>query len=127
MTSDHNYFVYIMTNERNNVLYVGVTRDLIKRVGEHRGKKDPKSFTAKYNVTKLVYFKRFDHVDAAITREKQLKAGAKEEEDCSNRVRESCMEGYGGETLTCCHCNDRCTPTHGIASSALIVMRASSQ
>ena len=68
------YYVYILTNKNKNVLYVGVTRDLIRRVYEHRHHLDPNSFTAKYNVTQLVYFEETCDVRAAIEREKQIKS-----------------------------------------------------
>ena len=48
------YFVYIMTNKNNSVLYTGVTNDLERRVFEHRDKVFPRSFSARYHVTKLV-------------------------------------------------------------------------
>ena len=67
------YYVYILTNKNNNVLYTGVTNDLIRRVYEHRNHLDKDSFTAKYNVTKLVYFEETSDVKAAIEREKQIK------------------------------------------------------
>lgn len=68
------YYVYILTNKNNNVLYTGVTRDLIRRVYEHREHVIKDSFTAKYNVTKLVYFEETCDVKAAIQREKQIKS-----------------------------------------------------
>ena len=68
------YYVYILTNKNKNVLYVGVTRDLIRRVYEHKHHLDPDSFTAKYNVTQLVYFEETSDVRAAIEREKQIKS-----------------------------------------------------
>ena len=68
------YYVYILTNKNKNVLYVGVTRDIIRRVYEHKRHLDPNSFTAKYNVTQLVYFEETPDVRAAIAREKQLKS-----------------------------------------------------
>jgi len=73
---DRNYYVYIMTNRNNVVLYTGVTNDLYRRVFEHR-KKIQKSFTEKYNVTKLVYYEATNDVEAAIVREKQIKAGSR--------------------------------------------------
>ena len=71
MTS-HNYFVYILTNRSHNVLYVGMTNDLSRRTFEHK-KKLVKGFTSKYNVDKLVYYERYDFIDLAIHREKQIK------------------------------------------------------
>jgi putative endonuclease len=68
---------YIMANVRNTTLYVGVTSDLYSRVVEHKEKKYPKSFTARYNVTKLVYYEPFFSIVEAIAREKQLKAGSR--------------------------------------------------
>ena len=67
------YYVYILTNEKGNVLYTGVTSDLIKRVFEHKHHLDKGSFTARYNVEKLVYFEVTSDVKAAIEREKQIK------------------------------------------------------
>jgi putative endonuclease len=68
----HIYYVYILTNAHHTVLYTGVTNDLERRCYEHRQKK-VKGFTQKYNVDKLIYFKRFDFIDLAIAREKQIK------------------------------------------------------
>ena len=67
------YYVYILTNEQGNVLYTGVTNDLIRRVYEHKNHLDKGSFTAQYNVEKLVYFEVTSDVTAAIEREKQIK------------------------------------------------------
>ena len=74
---NHNYFVYILTNQNHTVLYTGVTSNLRTRVYEHK-EKTRKGFTAKYNVDKLVYFEQFDHIDSAIAREKQIKAGSRQ-------------------------------------------------
>ena len=67
------YYVYILTNEKGNVLYTGITDDLIRRVYEHKNPLDKGSFTARYNVDKLVYYEVTSDVTAAIEREKQIK------------------------------------------------------
>ncbi len=69
--------VYIMTNKNNTVLYVGVTKDLVKRVYQHKSRLDLSSFTYRYNLDKLVYFESFHSIEEAIIREKQLKAGSR--------------------------------------------------
>ncbi len=65
--------VYILVNSRHTVFYVGVTSDLYARVAQHREKAYPRSFTAKYNVSKLVYYETFYSIEEAIDREKQIK------------------------------------------------------
>lgn len=74
---NYNFFVYILTNKNNTVLYTGMTNDLRKRVWEHK-EKLYKGFTNKYNVEKLVYFERFSHADDAVLREKQIKGGSRQ-------------------------------------------------
>ena len=69
--------IYIMTNENNTVLYVGVTSDLQVRVWQHKTGYFENSFTKKYNVTKLVYYENFSRIEEAIVREKQLKGGSR--------------------------------------------------
>ena len=64
-----------MTNWKNTVLYTGVTNSLARRVHEHKTKIDPRSFTSRYNMNKLVYVEAFDDIRDAITREKQIKKG----------------------------------------------------
>jgi putative endonuclease len=66
------YFVYILANIRNTVLYVGITNDLVRRVYEHKNKL-VKGFSQKYNLTKLVYFEILEDPKTAITREKTIK------------------------------------------------------
>jgi putative endonuclease len=66
-----------MTNKINTVLYVGVSSNLEGRVWQHKNKFFPKSFTAQYNVNKLVYAESYDNPTDAICREKQLKAGSR--------------------------------------------------
>ncbi|MEQ9298092.1 MAG: GIY-YIG nuclease family protein [Cyclobacteriaceae bacterium] len=69
--------VYILTNKRNSTLYIGVTSDLLSRMDEHRQKKYPRSFSARYNLNKLVYYQAFHSIEEAIDRENQLKAGSR--------------------------------------------------
>ncbi len=70
---EHYYYVYIMTNKNNTVLYTGVCNDLMRRVWEHKHKVNPRSFTARYNICKLVYYEWGSDINAAIAREKQIK------------------------------------------------------
>lgn len=72
-----NYYVYIVTNKNNTVLYTGVTNNLKRRIYEHKTKLN-KGFTAKYNVCKLVYFEHFVSVKEAILREKCIKKWKRE-------------------------------------------------
>ena len=72
----HTYYVYILTNQNHTVLYVGVTNELARRVGEHKAGEHA-GFTKKYSVNKLVYFETFSDIKVAIDREKQLKAGSR--------------------------------------------------
>lgn len=65
-------YVYILASRRNGTLYVGVTSDLVRRIPEHRGSEAP-SFTAKYGVSRVVYFEVYEDILEAIAREKQLK------------------------------------------------------
>ena len=67
------YYVYIMVNENNHVIYVGITNDLVRRVYEHKNHLDKGSFTARYNVERLVCFEVTSDVTVAIEREKQIK------------------------------------------------------
>ncbi len=64
--------VYLLTNKRNTVFYIGVTSDLIKRIWQHK-EKLVEGFTKKYNADKLVYYEIFDSIQEAIKREKYLK------------------------------------------------------
>ncbi len=67
------FATYIMSNYKKTVLYIGFTNDLKRRILEHKSKVDADSFAAKYNVDRLVYFEKFQSVNDAIAREKQLK------------------------------------------------------
>ena len=73
-----NYYVYILANNTNVAIYTGVTRDLVRRVYEHRNHLDPQSFTAKYDIRKLVYFEQTTDVRVAIEREKQIKSWSRD-------------------------------------------------
>ena len=66
---------YMVTNKYNTVLYVGVSSALRARIHEHKTRFYPKSFTAKYNCDKIVWYECFPTIVEAIAREKQLKAG----------------------------------------------------
>ena len=67
-----NMYVYIITNKNNNVLYIGVTNNLVRRIYEHKNHLLD-GFSAKYNVEKLVYYERYNDEITAIQREKNLK------------------------------------------------------
>ncbi len=71
------YYIYIMINKLNRVLYTGLTSNLEKRVYEHKSKLI-EGFTKKYNVDKLVYYEEFDDINEAIAREKQIKSGSRQ-------------------------------------------------
>jgi putative endonuclease len=73
--------VYIITNWQHTVLYIGVTSDLVSRILEHRQKKLPKSFSARYNLSKLVYYEAFFSIEEAINREKQIKKWRREKKE----------------------------------------------
>ena len=66
-------YVYIMSNPKNTATYVGVTASLLIRVSQHKDKINPDSHTAKYNITKLVYYQGFHHIEEAIAEEKRIK------------------------------------------------------
>ena len=68
------FYVYILSNVNNRVLYTGVTNDLVRRVYEHKHHIERDRFTARYNIDKLVYFEETSSSRAAIEREKQIKS-----------------------------------------------------
>ena len=67
------YYVYILSNSNRNVIYTGVTNDLIRRVYEHKNHLDKGSFTSRYNVENLDFYEVTTDIDSAIAREKQIK------------------------------------------------------
>ena len=76
-----NYYVYILANTHKNVIYTGVTNDLVRRVYEHKSHLDKKSFTSRYNVENLVYYEIANNPEAAIAREKQIKGWNRKRKD----------------------------------------------
>ena len=76
----NHYYVYIITNWNNKVLYIGVTNNIARRIYEHKNKLID-GFSKKYNVYKLVYLEEMNDVEAAISREKQLKGWNKDKKD----------------------------------------------
>ena len=79
-------FVYMLTNRHHTTIYVGVTSHLYLRTKAHRDKLFPKSFSARYNLSKLVYYEVYDLMTDAIAREKALKGGSrKKKEDLINK------------------------------------------
>ena len=77
---ERQYYIYIMTNKRNTVLYTGVTNDLQRRIYEHK-EKLVDGFTKKYNINKLVYYEVTQDAESAIMREKQIKGGSREKKN----------------------------------------------
>ena len=80
MVFTKNYYVYLLTNWNNKVIYVGVTNDLNRRIYEHKNKLIS-GFTKKYNLNKLVYFEETCDINAAINREKEIKKWLREKKD----------------------------------------------
>ena len=71
-STGNQYYIYMVTNYTNNVLYTGVTNNLIKRIHQHK-EKYTESFTKKYNCNKLVYFEIYQDINQALEREKYIK------------------------------------------------------
>ena len=80
MSGQKSYYIYLLTNWNNKVMYVGVTNDLQRRLYEHKNKL-VKGFTEKYNVDKLVYFEETDDVKSALAREKEIKKWRREKKN----------------------------------------------
>ena len=74
------YYVYVLTNKHGNVMYIGVTNNLARRVHEHKSK-HVEGFTKVYNVDKLVYYEEYGSIDEAIVREKQIKSWSRARKD----------------------------------------------
>jgi len=80
MLATGRFYVYLLTNWNNNVIYVGATNNLERRIYEHKNKL-VKGFTEKYNVNKLVYFEETQDVTVAIEREKEIKKWRREKKN----------------------------------------------
>ena len=78
-----NYFVYIITNEKKSVLYIGVTNNIQKRLSQHYfdSQNAKKSFAGKYNCYYLLYYEKFEDINLAILREKELKGWRRDKKD----------------------------------------------
>lgn len=70
---NYTFYVYILTNKNRTVLYTGVTNNLKLRLYQHENKLKPASFTARYNSYFLIYFEKFNWINHAIDREKEIK------------------------------------------------------
>ncbi len=98
------YFVYLITNVNNNVLYIGVTSNLEQRIYEHKNK-IIKGFSSKYNTSKLVYFEQFSDPENAIAREKQLKKWNRSKKDflvnkMNSKWKDLSLEWYENKDLS---------------------------
>ncbi len=72
MLKEKKYYIYILANERNGTLYIGVTNSLIRRIYEHKHNL-VEGFTKDHNIHRLVYYEEYNQIDNAISREKQMK------------------------------------------------------
>ena len=79
----HNYFIYIITNIGKTVLYIGVTNDLGTRLIQHEisAKTSKRTFAGRYNCFYLIYFERFDVIEYAIEREKEVKGWSRKKKE----------------------------------------------
>lgn len=94
MAVGNNYYVYIMSNAHNTVLYAGVTNNLARRVYEHKNGLGS-AFVKKYNVHKLVYYEQGNDVHATIAREKQIKGGSRQKKiDLINKMNPAWKDLY---------------------------------
>ncbi len=79
----HNYYVYITTNPKRTVLYIGMTNDLVRRMAEHleNNEEHKSSFAGKYFCYNLIYYEQYKDVCAAIAREKQIKGWTRDKKE----------------------------------------------
>ena len=88
------YYVYILTNKTNAVMYIGVTNNLQRRLYEHKNKLVD-GFTQRYNVHKLVYFEQYSEINDALAREKQLKRWARAKKNLLVKSKNPNWEDWG--------------------------------
>jgi len=89
------YYVYIFSNKLNRAIYTGVTKDLVRRVYEHKIHADPKSHTSKYDINKLVYYEYTTDIRVAMEREKQIKGWTrKKKNDLVNTMNPQWVDLY---------------------------------
>ena len=88
------YYVYIMMNKIDSVMYVGVTNDLKRRVYEHKSELI-EDFTKRYHIHKLVYFEEYSDVNEAISREKQIKGYSREKKNVLVKTQNPELKDYG--------------------------------
>ena len=86
LTMKYGGCTYIITNQYNKVLYTGVTAELRARIWEHKTKFYPKSFTAKYNCNKIVWYECFSRIEEAIDKEKQIKGGSRKDKEALIKI-----------------------------------------
>ncbi len=92
------FYIYIITNQKNTTLYTGVTNNLIRRIYEHKNKL-VEGFSSKYNLYKLVYYEVCNDVTSAIIREKQIKNFSRQKKfDMISDFNENWIDLY--ETIT---------------------------
>ncbi|MCX2742671.1 GIY-YIG nuclease family protein [Mangrovivirga sp. M17] len=73
--------VYILTNKKKSVLYIGVTSNLFARMSDHLEKTNARSFASRYNLNMIIYYEHFRHIEEAIEREKELKKWRREKKE----------------------------------------------
>ncbi|MBU4210856.1 GIY-YIG nuclease family protein [Patescibacteria group bacterium] len=81
------YYVYILTNYKSSVFYIGITNDLKRRIWEHKNKLNINSFTTKYRLYKLVWYEEFGNPEDAIRVEKKIKGWKREKKICLIRTK----------------------------------------
>jgi len=89
------YYVYILTNKTDTVMYIGVTNDLQRRLCEHKNEQI-EGFTKRYHVHKLVYYEEYHEINDAIAREKQLKGWKREKKNALVATKNPNLDDWSG-------------------------------